>query len=109
MHVTSRHSRDHAKSFALRPVLVRAGIDAPALGQPPVRRYGGVGAMIAGPGITLKLTPAEHLEVAGPLASRAAQFARQATRALGVDGEPACRIEIELRRVSTSAWGPVHS
>ncbi len=58
------------------------------------RQFGGVGAMIAGPGITVKLKAAERLEVAGPLADRAARFARLATAALGVVGEPACRIEI---------------
>jgi beta-ribofuranosylaminobenzene 5'-phosphate synthase len=61
----------------------------------PVRRFGGIGAMIARPGIKLTVTDAQKLEAVGPLAARAAQFARQVGAAIGLKREPACRIDVD--------------
>jgi len=57
------------------------------------RQYGGVGAMVERPGLSLAITPSGAFDAVGPLADRAAQFACRwsefHSRAL-----PACRIEM---------------
>ena len=51
--------------------------------------------MIDRPGLRLTLQGADHFEVRGPLADRAAEFARRLFQALGHPGDPPCRIQIE--------------
>ncbi len=58
------------------------------------RQFGGVGAMVERPGLTLMIRPAEQFEVCGPLADRAATFARRWAEFHRV-AAPDCRIEIE--------------
>jgi beta-ribofuranosylaminobenzene 5'-phosphate synthase len=66
-----------------------------SFGQAGVRQFGGVGAMIAEPGIRLKITAADRIDATGPLARRAAEFARGAIAALRLPPTFGCRIEIE--------------
>jgi beta-ribofuranosylaminobenzene 5'-phosphate synthase len=42
-----------------------------------LRAFGGVGAMVERPGLSLRIEPAPHFATSGPLAKRAAQFARR--------------------------------
>ena len=65
-----------------------------SFGQPDTRQFGGVGVMIDRPGIRLTVSPSGRFEVRGPLEDRAAKFARHMFTALGLECEPACRIEI---------------
>jgi beta-RFAP synthase len=66
-----------------------------SFGQAGVRQFGGVGAMIAEPGIRLKITAADRVDASGPLARRAAEFARTAIAALRLPPTFGCRIETE--------------
>jgi len=59
------------------------------------RQFGGLGAMIRRPGLKLTLRASDRFEVQGPLAERAAEFARRLARALGLPGDPLCRIDIQ--------------
>jgi beta-ribofuranosylaminobenzene 5'-phosphate synthase len=73
-----------------------------SFGQSGVRQFGGVGLMIAEPGIRLRITPADRIECSGPLAERAEQFARRVLETLRGTARreqwhwDGCRIEIEL-------------
>ncbi len=60
----------------------------------PTRRFGGVGAMISRPGISLTIKNSRSLEATGPLAKRAVQFARRVGSKIGLKTDPACRIDI---------------
>jgi beta-ribofuranosylaminobenzene 5'-phosphate synthase len=76
-------SRLHFGMFSIRP------IDG--------RRFGGVGAMVGLPGLSMTLRRSERLEATGPLAARAILAARQAWAAdprRFSTPEPPCRIEI---------------
>ncbi|HEV2973194.1 MAG TPA: beta-ribofuranosylaminobenzene 5'-phosphate synthase family protein [Pirellulales bacterium] len=66
-----------------------------SFGQAGVRQFGGVGAMIAEPGIRLQITAADRVDATGPLARRGAEFARTAMAALRLPPTIGCRIEIE--------------
>ncbi|MCE9548737.1 MAG: beta-RFAP synthase [Planctomycetia bacterium] len=66
-----------------------------AIGEGSERRFGGLGAMIQSPGLRLTVRRAAQLEVRGPLAARAEQFARRIASSVGIESELACRIEIE--------------
>ena len=57
-----------------------------SFGRPDVRQFGGIGAMIARPGIRLAVRPAERLEAVGPLAERTLAFARRAAAGWGWPG-----------------------
>lgn len=65
-----------------------------SFGQPGERQFGGIGAMIAAPGLRLRVSSAAAFQSHGPLAERTADFAGRIGRAWGLDGPPACRIEI---------------
>jgi beta-RFAP synthase len=68
-----------------------------SVNQPRARRYGGVGAMVDAPTLELVIRAAAKLEAEGPLADRALQAARLATRSLRSEGQaamPPCRIEV---------------
>jgi beta-RFAP synthase len=52
--------------------------DSPTAG----RRFGGVGLMVQGPGITLTAVPAPRWSASGPLADRVLEFARRFERAM---------------------------
>ncbi|HEX3998029.1 MAG TPA: hypothetical protein VHX65_05710 [Pirellulales bacterium] len=60
-----------------------------------VRQFGGVGLMVAEPGIRLSVRPAPILDATGPLADRAVAFVRRAAAALQLPGVPQCHIRIE--------------
>jgi len=62
-----------------------------SLGDGAGRHFGGLGAMIQ----RLTVQESDRFEVQGPLADRAAEFARRLTKALGHPDDPFCRIEIE--------------
>ncbi|MEN1680118.1 MAG: beta-RFAP synthase [Planctomycetota bacterium] len=56
--------------------------------------FGGVGMMLRSPGVRLRLSPAERLTVAGPMADRVEQAARQFLRdGMGGDDAP-CLVEV---------------
>jgi beta-RFAP synthase len=58
------------------------------------RQFGGVGVMVARPGIDLRITPAEAFEAAGPLAERVREFAARWARSETLPDLPACRVEV---------------
>jgi beta-ribofuranosylaminobenzene 5'-phosphate synthase len=92
MHVVrvTTGSRLHFGMFSFGHALgsATAGLLAP-------RQFGGVGLMVAEPGIRLNVRPAPQLEAVGPLAERALDFVRRTTAALQLPGLPQCRIQIE--------------
>ena len=59
------------------------------------RQFGGVGLMVAEPGIQLNVKPAPRLEAVGPHAERALDFVRRSAAALKLPALPQCRIHIE--------------
>jgi beta-RFAP synthase len=65
-----------------------------AFGGGQSRQFGGAGAMIRQPGLALRLTPAERLEVRGPLAERAEVFARRFAEARLEGQAPNCRLDV---------------
>ena len=69
-----------------------------SFGVPGVRAYGGVGVMIDGPGVHLRmtrgqLTTGNRFTATGPLADRAVAFARSCVEAWRLD-DAACMIEV---------------
>lgn len=67
-----------------------------SFGVPEIRSFGGVGVMIDRPGVLLRIERADRLTARGPLAERAVQFAESCGRAWGLDGPPACAIDVSL-------------
>ena len=65
-----------------------------SFGQPGVRQFGGAGAMIDVPRLRVRFSSAERLTAEGPLAERAAAFARRAAEFWQLPAEPACRITL---------------
>ena len=71
-----------------------------SFGVPGVRAYGGVGVMIDRPGVHLRMTrgqgssPTDRFPATGPLADRAAAFARACVAAWRLEDEAACAIEV---------------
>jgi beta-RFAP synthase len=59
------------------------------------RQFGGVGLMVAEPGIRLNVKPAPRLDATGPLAERVLDFVRLTVAALRLPTLPQCRIQIE--------------
>ncbi len=59
------------------------------------RQFGGVGLMVAKPGIRLWVRRAPVLDASGPLADRAVDFMRRAAAALKLPALPQCHIRIE--------------
>ena len=66
-----------------------------SFGEGDGRRFGGLGAMIDRPGLRLTLRAADRFSTEGPLADRAAEFARRVAAACGWKGDPPCAIQIE--------------
>jgi beta-RFAP synthase len=64
-----------------------------SFGNPAVPSFGGVGVMVAGLGVGVRLTPASTLTASGPLADRAVAFARQCAEAWSL-GQVGCAIEV---------------
>ena len=65
-----------------------------SFGQSGERQFGGVGLMIDEPAIRLRMSPGERIRAIGPLADRAAEFAR---RVLGqLDAKSRCGVRIEI-------------
>lgn len=64
-----------------------------SFGNPAVRSFGGVGVMVEGLGVAVRMKPAAASTAAGPLADRAAAFARQCgdTWALG---DVSCEVNV---------------
>src|SRR6185295_4877516 len=65
-----------------------------SFGQPNVRQFGGVGAMLDRPGIELHIAPAERFKVDGPLTERARAFALRTFHELQLDEPPSCRLTV---------------
>jgi beta-RFAP synthase len=66
-----------------------------SFGRAEAPQFGGVGVMVDKPGMELAISPAERLEIAGPLAGRVEAFARRAAqRADWIAAEIPCRIEV---------------
>ena len=64
-----------------------------SFGNPAVPSFGGVGVMIEGLGVAVRFTPASTLTASGPLADRAAEFARQCAEAWSL-GDVGCAIDV---------------
>jgi hypothetical protein len=64
-----------------------------SFGNSAVPSFGGVGVMVAGLGVGVRLTPASTLTASGPLADRAVAFARQCAEAWSL-GQVGCAIEV---------------
>jgi beta-ribofuranosylaminobenzene 5'-phosphate synthase len=64
-------------------------------GRAAPRQFGGVGLMVAEPGLRLNVRPAPRLEATGPLAERVLDFVRRAAAALKLPALPQCRVQIE--------------
>jgi beta-ribofuranosylaminobenzene 5'-phosphate synthase len=58
------------------------------------RQFGGVGLMIRPPGLRLRMVEASQFESQGPLADRVAQFAGVWADYHGLEGLPACHVEV---------------
>ncbi len=71
-----------------------------SFGNPAVRSFGGVGVMVEGLGVAVRMTQAAALTASGPLADRAAAFARQCADAWAL-GDVFCE-------VSVTATPPAH-
>lgn len=65
-----------------------------SFGDETVRSFGGVGVMVDRPGIQLRMKPAAEIIAQGPLAERAAWFARDAARFWEFSAEEGVSIEI---------------
>jgi beta-RFAP synthase len=67
-----------------------------SFGRTDAPQFGGMGAMITAPGLRLRVSSADNLEVSGPLADRAFKVARHLVDALPEfsDSGQTCRIEI---------------
>lgn len=65
-----------------------------SFGHEGERQFGGVGVMIDRPPLVVRLSSADRVEAAGPLAERAATFVRQVLGALAPDEPKGCRVEI---------------
>ena len=70
-----------------------------SFGVPGIRAYGGVGVMIDRPGVHLRMTRAmpaagDRFSATGPLADRAAAFARSCVEAWRLGDDAACTIEV---------------
>jgi len=64
-----------------------------SFGDSAVPSFGGVGVMVEGLGVTVRLMPTTGFWARGPLAERAVEFARQCVEAWSL-GDVACGIEI---------------
>ena len=58
------------------------------------RQFGGVGLMVDRPGVELRLSPAERFSAGGPLAERAAGFARAWAASIGFDHDPLLQVQV---------------
>jgi beta-RFAP synthase len=61
----------------------------------PIRQFGGVGLMIDGPGVTVRVERANEWSSEGPLAVRAMEFASRFTATLPPDAQTPFRILVE--------------
>ncbi|HZZ73868.1 MAG TPA: beta-ribofuranosylaminobenzene 5'-phosphate synthase family protein [Pirellulales bacterium] len=66
-----------------------------SFGRSAGREYGGVGLMLAQPGLRLTVEPGASLAASGPLAERALDYARRAQRNLGLAEPAPYRIVVE--------------
>jgi len=66
-----------------------------SFGHSGVRQFGGVGLMVAAPRIRLQIAASDRIEATGPLADRAAEFARRVIENLRLPKSTGCRINIE--------------
>lgn len=64
-----------------------------SFGNPAVPSFGGVGVMVEGLGVTVRLVPADGFQGSGPLAERAVGFARQCAAAWSL-ADAGCAIEV---------------
>ncbi len=58
------------------------------------RQFGGLGAMVDGVGVTLRISPEHEFVAAGPLSDRVEKFAQRVVSRLGLASLPVCRIEV---------------
>ena len=65
-----------------------------SFGVPTVRSFGGIGVMIDGPGVHVRLERAEAFHARGPMAERAVACAGRCVRAWGLDAAAGCGIEV---------------
>lgn len=81
-----------------------------SFGVPGRRAYGGVGVMIDRPGVHLRVTrvtrpTGDRFTASGPLADRAAGFARSCAEAWRLDHDAACAIDVERVPASHAGLG----
>lgn len=65
-----------------------------SFGRPGVRQFGGVGAMIAAPGVRLTISRADRITADGPMASRAVAAAKRFITSSGLESLPGVHIQI---------------
>ena len=65
-----------------------------SFGRPQERQFGGVGAMVAAPGLRLRATAAPAFCASGVLAERVTEFAQRVGVAWGLEGAPPAHIEV---------------
>ncbi|MBI3838768.1 MAG: beta-RFAP synthase [Planctomycetia bacterium] len=65
-----------------------------SFGQPAMRQFGGVGAMIDQPGLRLLISPADRFSPEGRLSERVRATVERISSKLRLDTAPACRIEV---------------
>lgn len=65
-----------------------------AFGQSGARQFGGVGAMVDRPGLAVRITHADRLEVRGPLARRATAVLKRIAALDGAQNPP--RVDVEI-------------
>ena len=83
---------DHGEVEVITPGRLHFGMLS--FGQPLGRSFGGLGAMVAGCGITVRMKRATTFSAASHVGERAIGVARQCAAAWGLDEQSGCSIEV---------------
>ena len=92
-------SSDHRARAVDVKTAARLHLGMLSFGVPDIRAYGGVGVMIDRPGVHIRMTigqsvTGDRFHTTGPLADRAAAFARSCVEAWRLGDDAACTIEV---------------
>jgi beta-ribofuranosylaminobenzene 5'-phosphate synthase len=89
---TPRHTTEPATTIEVcTPGRLHLGMIS--FGNPAVRSFGGVGVMVEGLGVAVRMKPAAALTASGPLADRAVAFARHCADAWAL-GDVSCEVNV---------------